>query len=241
MRPRSSPRLHGVRGGTLALLVGLGVWQMQRLAWKEGLIAEIEARTKAPPVSLEEAVARARRRDVSYLRVRAEGRFDHDKERYLFAIADGERRLARDHAAYDAGTGEVVLVDRGFVPDALQGRRHRGRKARSRVTVTVIGLARTPEIQGRFTPDNEPARNRWFWRDLPAMAASMFPGGERTRAVLPRRGKERCARRLAVGRPDRLDLPNDHLQYAITWFLLALCLVVIYVFYVAEQPLRRSA
>ena len=74
----------------LALLIGLGLWQLQRLQWKQGLIAEIEARTKAPPVGLAEALALASKGDdPSYLRVRAAGRFDNDKEQHLYAIADG--------------------------------------------------------------------------------------------------------------------------------------------------------
>ena len=74
----------------LAVLIGLGLWQLQRLQWKEGLIAQIEARVKAEPVSLKEAVAQASAgEDVSYLRVRVEGRFDNAKERYLFAVSDG--------------------------------------------------------------------------------------------------------------------------------------------------------
>ena len=73
-----------------ALLIGLGVWQLQRLQWKQGLIAEIETRTKAPPTSLSEAVALARKGDdPSYLHVRVAGRFENDKERHLYAIAEG--------------------------------------------------------------------------------------------------------------------------------------------------------
>ena len=88
--------------------------------WKEGLIAEIEARAKAEPVSLKEAVARAHAgEDVSYLRVRVEGNFDNTKERYLFAVSDGTPGW---HVITPLETpdGETVLVDRGFVPDALK-------------------------------------------------------------------------------------------------------------------------
>ena len=75
---------------SLALLIGLGVWQLQRLEWKQGLIAQIEARAHAEPVTLKEAVTRAKTGDdVSYLRVRVEGRFDNGKERYLYAVSDG--------------------------------------------------------------------------------------------------------------------------------------------------------
>jgi surfeit locus 1 family protein len=225
---------------TLALLIGLGIWQLQRLEWKEGLIAKIEARTKAPPVSLEEAVKLARGgEDVSYLRVRAEGSFDHGEERYLYAISDGEVGW---HVIAPLATpaGEVVLVDRGFVPEA---RKDPSSRPEGQIvgTVTIIGLARTPERQGLFTPDNEADRNRWFWRDLSAMAASMFPQGkgdvapfylEAERGEMPG-GWPR-------GGETRLDIPNDHLQYAITWFLMAVCLAVIYAIYLRTRLRRES-
>ena len=84
----------------LALLIGLGVWQLKRLAWKEGLIAEIETRAKGEPITLKDAIAVAREgRDPSYYRVRVDGRFDHAKERYLYALSADERaRLARHRA-----------------------------------------------------------------------------------------------------------------------------------------------
>ena len=73
----------------LALLIGLGVWQLKRLAWKEGLIAEIETRAKGEPIALKDAIAVAREgRDPSYYRVRVDGRFDNAKELYLYSVAD---------------------------------------------------------------------------------------------------------------------------------------------------------
>lgn len=216
----------------LAVLIGLGVWQLQRLQWKEGLIAQIEARVKAEPVSLKQAVARARAgEDVSYLRVRVEGKFDNAKERYLFAVSDGTPGW---HVITPLETpdGEAVLVDRGFVPDALRDPAARPQGELSG-TVTVTALARPPEAQGLFVPDNEVERNRWFWRDLKAMTKSMF--GDEAKEVAPfflEAEKSDIPGGWPRGGETRLELPNNHLQYAITWFLLALCLVVIYVIYV---------
>jgi surfeit locus 1 family protein len=216
----------------LAVLIGLGLWQLQRLQWKEGLIAQIEARVKAEPVSLKEAVARAHRgEDVSYLRVRAEGKFDDAKERYLFAVSEGTPGW---HVIAPLATpdGEMVLVDRGFVPDALKDPAARPQGEISD-TLTVTALARPPETQGLFVPDNEIEQNRWFWRDLNTMTRSMF--GDEAKNVAPfflEAEKSDIPGGWPRGGETRLDLPNNHLQYAITWFLLALCLVVIYVIYV---------
>jgi surfeit locus 1 family protein len=219
----------------LAVLIGLGVWQLHRLQWKEGLIAQIEVRVKAEPVSLKEAVARVHAgEDVSYLRVRAEGKFDNAKELYLFAVSDGTPGW---HVITPLATpdGEMVLVDRGFVPDALKDPAARPQGELSDA-VTMTALARPPETQGLFVPDNEIEQNRWFWRDLKAMTETMF--GEGAKDVAPfflEAEKSDIPGGWPRGGETRLDLPNNHLQYAITWFLLALCLVVIYVIYVRTR------
>jgi len=223
--------LVGLTAATLAafaLLVGLGLWQLQRLHWKEGLIAEIEARTKGAPITLKDAIALAREgRDPSYYRVRVEGRFDHAKEQYLYAISDGTVGWYVI-TPLQTETGDTVLIDRGFVPDAL---RNPSSRAPGQVggAVGVTGLVRSPEIQGSFIPDNEPQANRWFWRDLQAMAGSMFP--DRTMEVAPfflEAEKSDVPGGWPAGGQTRLELPNNHLQYAITWFLLAAALLVIY-------------
>ena len=181
----------------LALLIGLGLWQLQRLQWKEGLIAQIETRVKAEPVSLKEAVAQASAgEDVSYLRVRVEGRFDNAKERYLFAVSEGTPGW---HVITPLETPdrEVVLVDRGFVPDALRDPAARPQGEISDA-VRVTALARPPETQGLFVPDNEIEQNRWFWRDFKAMTRSMFGGAPKR--LPPFSSRPRRATSPAVGR-----------------------------------------
>ena len=144
MKARGLILLTVLSTAALAVLIGLGVWQLQRLQWKEGLIAQIEARVKAEPVSLKEAVARAHAgEDVGYLRVRAEGKFDNSKERYFFTVSDGTPGW---HVITPLATpdGEVVLVDRGFVPDALREPSSRP-QGELNDAVSVTALARPPE------------------------------------------------------------------------------------------------
>jgi surfeit locus 1 family protein len=225
----------------LAVLIGLGVWQLERLQWKEGLIAEIEARSTGAPITIAEALAIARQgRDPDYYRVRVEGRFHHDKERYLFAqsLADGTPGWHVITPLETTGE-DMVLVDRGFVPDVLKEASSRA-SGQVEGVVTVTGIVRSPEIQGSFVPDNEPEANRWFWRDLGAMARSMFPEG--TVEMAPfflDAEKSDVPGGWPEGGQTRLELPNNHLQYAITWFLLALCLLVIYAVYVRGLYRRR--
>ena len=217
----------------LAVLIGLGVWQLQRLEWKEGLIARIEARTERKPVSLERAIEMSERQgNLSYLPVRAEGRFHHKRERYLYAISlDGEPGW---HVITPLETvdGTVVLVDRGIVPDKLRDPKTRP-QGQIQEVVSVTGLIRTPEKPSLFIPDNDPKANQWFSRDLGAMARSMFPGG--TVQVAPF-FLEAVAGVVPGGWPKggqtRLRLTNNHLQYALTWFGLAACLIAVYGFYV---------
>lgn len=223
--------------GALALLIGLGVWQLQRLEWKRGLIEEIETRTKAPPISLAEALAKTKDGgDPSYLHVRVTGRFENDKERHLYAIADGAPgwHLITPLVTDD---GDTLLVDRGFVPDAMKEQATRPQSLIEGET-SVTGLVRVPESKSTFTPDTDPDRDLWYYRDLDGMARSMF--GDKPPNLAPfflEAEESGPPGSWPRGGQTRLDLPNNHLQYALTWFLLALAVLVIYAVYV-RQALR---
>ncbi len=118
--------------------------------------------------------------------------------------------------------GEVVLIDRGFVPDELRNPASRAQGELDGV-VAVTGIVRVPETQGTFTPDNEVGANRWFWRDLQAMARSI--GAAEVAPFYLEAEKSDVPGGWPEGGQTRLELPNNHLQYAITWFLLAACLL----------------
>lgn len=230
------PALLKLTAATLAalvFLVGLGVWQLQRLEWKEGVIAQIEARTERKPVTLERAVALSKElTDPSYLPVSVKGRFHHDKERYVYAISlDGEPGWHVITPLETSG-GRMVLINRGIVPEAFRdpGTREQGQLQE---VVDVTGLIRTPEEQALFVPDNDVQANQWFSRDLEAMAGSMFSEG--TVEVMPffiEAVDSPVPGGLPKGGQTRLQITNNHLQYALTWFALALCLGAIYGVYV---------
>jgi surfeit locus 1 family protein len=225
---------------TLVGLVGLGLWQLQRLEWKEDLIARVEARTKAAPITLAKATDLARQgTDPSYIRVRVEGRFHHGKERYLYALSGREPGWTVI-TPLETAKGEMVLVARGFVPGALQDPATR-RPGQIEEIVTVTGLLRAGQEQGAFAPDADLEAKRWFWRDLPGMRRSMFPGA--TTEIAPF-FLEAEASDVPGGWPKggqtRLEFPNKHLQYALTWFLLAIGLVVIFALYL-RSVLREGA
>ncbi|MGE3626430.1 MAG: SURF1 family protein [Hyphomicrobiales bacterium] len=224
------------------ILVGLGAWQMQRLHWKEDLIARMEKQAKADPVELNDALVHwGERGEAEYLRVHVQGAFLHDKELHLYDIRDGAPGW-RIITPLDTDDAQIVLVDRGFVPDRLKDPAAR---AQGQVggEVSLTGAVRAPASeQGQFTPDNEPAANIWYWRDLERMAESALDPEQRTSLVpffvemrdpAPPGGWPRP--HVAVPR-----LSNRHLEYALTWFGLAAVLVVMYVLFLRANLKRDS-
>ena len=221
----------------LALLIGLGIWQLQRLTWKEGLIARITARARAEPIPLDAVLARWARgeRDVEYVHVRLEGRFHHDKERHLQAIRHG-RPGWEIITPLERADGLIVLVDRGFVPDNLEDP---ARRAKGQIPgpVALTGLVRVPPAHaGWFTPEAERARNRWYWRDLSGMANSAFAGkGVRVAPFFVDADALPVPGGWPRGGVTRLSLRNKHLEYALTWFGLAAALIGVWALFVRRH------
>jgi surfeit locus 1 family protein len=216
----------------LAVLIGLGNWQMSRKAWKEGLLAQIETRVHAPPISLSEALRRWRDSgDVEYLHVRVTGRFLHARERHVFAL---DERLGPGFHIYtplQTPEGQLILVNRGFVPTALKDPSAR---AAGEVDgpVTLTGLARRPSPRGAFTPASEPARNLFYWPDYQGMLASVPEAGREDLSALPffldADAEPANTGGFPRGGVTRLTLPNRHLEYALTWYGLALTLIGVF-------------
>lgn len=194
--------------GGVAILLTLGIWQMQRLAWKEAILADIDARIAADPVALPVTPDPERDR---YLPVMLEGRIDPTFVRVLVSqkgIGAGYRIIA----ALETGAGRRVLIDRGVIPvgDAMP--------ATPADNLRVIGNLHWPDERDGFTPENDLAGNMWFARDVAALAAHL--GAEPVlviaREITP---PEAAITPLPVGVG---NIPNDHLSYAITWFSLAI-------------------
>ena len=211
----------------LVLLVWLGNWQMRRLAWKEGLITRIEMRAKADPVSLARAeTVWNRTGDVEYMRVRANGHFEHGKERHYFTSNDGGTGW-HIYTPLRLDDGRFIMVNRGFVSDRHKqpGTRMAGQIG---AEVSIVGLLRKPGKKGLFTPDNNVAKNEWYWRDLNGMSAAVSDKG----AVYPFFLEAGPASRPAVREPrpgvTRITLSNKHLGYALTWYGLALTLIGVF-------------
>lgn len=206
------------------LFTALGAWQLQRMTWKHALIARVEARVQAAPApspaGAEWAAVQAVPSDFEYRRLRLEGVFLHDQE----ALVQASTVLGAGHwviTPLRLADGSLVLVNRGFVPPAQRDPQARG-EASSKDTVMVTGLLRISEPQGGFLRDNDPVADRWFSRDVAAIAAARtlpassvapyFVDAEATTgnpAAWPRAG-------LTV-----LQFRDNHRVYALTWFVLA--------------------
>ncbi|WP_027487145.1 SURF1 family protein [Allorhizobium undicola] len=211
-----------------ALLIGLGTWQMQRLAWKEALLSEIDARRSQPPESVDEVAADLRTgRDVDYKAMSATGRFQHSKERHFLATRDGQPGFYV-FTPLQLADGHFLFVNRGFVP--ADNKDPASRKAGLvEGEQTITGLARMKLVAkpSSLVPENDPTHNIFYWKDLDAMTASTGLDGQ---AVLPfflDAGPAPVPGGLPIGGVTQIDLPNNHLQYALTWYGLAVVLAVI--------------
>ncbi|GGE34675.1 SURF1-like protein [Agaricicola taiwanensis] len=208
------------------ILVGLGSWQLQRLHWKEELMARVAQRIEEPPAPLP---PRSEWADLDYARweyrpVTLHGRFDHGREARVYTLLS-EPKGREQGAGYFIltplsladGSG-TVIVNRGFVPQERAGPETRS-EGQTEGDVTVTGLLRAPEAGNMFTPAPDPQRKLFFSRDAADIAAgygitdaapftvdadaTSNPGG------LPQGGETRIA------------FPNRHLEYALTWYGLA--------------------
>jgi len=211
----------------LAGLIALGVWQIKRLHWKENLIATMQARMQEPAVDVglsvipDEDVP-----NMDYHPGRASGLFQNDRALYLNATSIGTGEGGYDLLVPLAlEDGRFLLVNRGWIPYASQEQENNIYKPAGPVRLTGI-LRLPPAAKPLGRPANNAAKNEWYWVDLPAMASAAgvkeFLPYMLEAADAPHDGA------WPVGGQSRMDLPNHHLQYAISWFWLAFVLPFIY-------------
>ncbi len=250
----------------IAVLISLGAWQLKRLEWKQRLISLHEQAAASEPVSLNDIEAGIENGfDVDLLRTTATGYYRHDLERHVYALRKGEIGWKVVTPFVIPGRF-IVLVDRGFVPDARKDASRRPEsvqvgdlpvelKTKPRGQwpdpIEIAGYVRVRAASpGLFVPDNDPTNNSWYSYDLMAMNrtlpedlgvlppdqyASMLavylqiePGGEPGDGDLP------------IVDPLETSLPNSHLQYAITWFALAVVLAVMSVVFIRTRRKRSD-
>jgi surfeit locus 1 family protein len=220
----------------IALMLGLGIWQLQRLEWKNAIIANVAARTHAAPITLEDAL-KLPPAEAEWRQVGARGHFLHAREVFLYGFRMGEPGL---HVVtpFELSSGTVVLVDRGFVPNALRdpATRPAGQVAGE---TEVTGILRLTQPPAWFTPPPDRGRRLWFSRDIPALAQAAGVAG--AAPVVIEAGPAPNPGGLPQGGQTIVNFPNDHLSYALTWFGLALALLAVYLVYHHRQGRLRLA
>lgn len=210
----------------LAVLLALGTWQVQRLVWKEELIATINARITAEPMSLAEIEAQlSTSGDVDYQPVRVEGTFRHEGERHFFATHKGSSGYYV-FTPLQLADGRLLMVNRGFVPFELKDQSQR-LQGQVEGPVTITGLARN-QLDGKpssLLPDNDTAKNVFYWKDFGAMTQTTGVGapGDYVPFFVDANDAPNPGG-LPVGGVTIISMPNNHLQYAITWYGLAAAL-----------------
>ncbi|HWU17102.1 MAG TPA: SURF1 family protein [Devosia sp.] len=218
--------------GTIALLgalgfAALGVWQLERLAWKNALIAAIDTRSHAAPVDAGDPAIWASFTPEAdqYRRAEITGHF-----------ANGQDTLVQAVTAYGGGfwvltplltPAGAVLINRGFVPyDDPDPAIPTGQ-------VTITGLLRPTEPGGAFLRDNDPANDRWYSRDIAAIAAAKNLGPTAPFFLDADRASDPAA--YPIGGLTVLSFSNSHLVYALTWFGLSAMLLAAFGYLLWER------
>lgn len=213
--------------GAFITTVGLGTWQVQRLHWKEGLIAEIEAaKQNAPLTNKDLPNDEAPLKEKNFWPVKLTGTWNHEIEYHLtprFYKSQLGYHLVEPLILPDK---RVVLVNRGWVPAAkkdIATRPHSIGVGRA----TVKGLLRVGSERNYFTPANQPDKNVWFGRDVKDMAD--YYGVKHVLPAMVDAVGEQDESTLPIPSDGTIKLYNEHMSYIITWYLIALGILIIFI------------
>lgn len=225
-----------------AILVGLGTWQVQRLHWKEALLAGIQTRIASAPKPLPEIERQlAETGDVDYLPVTLKGTFDHSGERHFFTTWDGDSGF-NVYVPLRLEDGRYIFVNRGFVPyDMKDAAKRQPGQVSGLVEVTGLARNRLNAKPGRFVPENDVAKNIFYWKDLDAMAASSgLPAGADILQFFVDADDAPNPGGWPHGGVTIIDLPNNHFQYALTWYGLAAALAGVVAVWLYRERAPRT-
>jgi len=212
----------------LGILVALGAWQLQRLAWKQDLLARVAALQSAPADDLGPLLDRVKAgEDLEYARARVVcPGLAAAPYLEVYGVRSGQAgiRLVSACALKGAAYGSI-LVDRGFVADTISSRPPVDPTAAA--PIEVVGVFRAPEKPSFVTPPNDVAANHWYSRDIAAMAAQLKASGPAPLFLMAETATNPEWKALAPA-PLPAEISNRHLEYALTWFGLAAALVGVY-------------
>ena len=209
----------------LLILLALGTWQVQRLDWKNDLIASFEKRSSASPIELPTADLVAA--DLEFRRLRLVGSFDHSKE--IFMTGRTYEGNAGFHIVtpFTLSDGRIVLVNRGWVSESY---RDRAKRPFTLVDgeVTLDAILRFPAKKGYFVPENEAENGFWFTLIPAQIAAHLDLSSKAVTSVYAATIRTGDVVKLPIAARTKLNLRNSHLSYAVTWYGIALALIGVY-------------
>lgn len=211
-----------------AILCGLGTWQVKRLYWKEDLIAKVETRTKLASVELDELLtSQMPEEDRQYTPVKTRGTFDHSGEVFFFTTSNRGRSGWNLHTPMLLENGKYIIINRGFIPYDMRDPKLR-KAGQVEGLQEISGLLRVPEVEqpNSWFPENLPEKREFYWRDFSAMSALM--GRDEGREFIPLfidADETPNAAEWPRGGTTIIAFSNNHLQYAVTWYGLALALL----------------
>jgi surfeit locus 1 family protein len=216
----------------IVILLGLGFWQVERLEWKTAYLTKIENAINAPPIPLpEETVIKAE--DWDFRAITAGGALLHGQQFYLRPRVHDGQVGGHVITPLKRSDGSILLVNRGFAPeDRLQDlEQHSG-------FIALEGMARIPnQTPGEFTPENDAEKDMWYWLDLPTLS-EQFDLENLLPIILY---QSKTSEEYPIGGQGSIDVPNNHLHYALFWFTMAGILLVIYFLYHYQPILKQKA
>ena len=228
-RPTLGPTLFTIPA--LIVLVFLGSWQVQRMNWKNDLVASFEEKMAKAPVAFPQKIT-----DMSafrYTRVTGSGTFLHEKEILLTGRTFEGTAGFHVITPFASNSNQTVLINRGWIPEKLRDQKKRPETLPSGELI-IEGILRGDNRKGYFVPENEPENEVWLYVNTKEMATYRKLGEVPNYYVDQIR--EPGPYKLPIGATSKIEVRNEHLQYAVTWFLLAATLFVIYFIYHIRKP-----
>ena len=202
----------------VTIFCALGTWQLYRLQWKLELISEITFGLDSSPIEYSNSIKK------NYQRVSAKGKFNFDKQIYLYSLNDNGKPGYDVITPFRTNKNENVLVNRGWIKKELKNNPIINNNIEDEQK--IIGLLRKIYKPNIFKPDNDLKNNIWFSINLEDLKVN---SGERFNEFVifleDNQAKTPIPRKISI------DVPNNHLKYAITWYAISISIIFYYLYF----------
>ena len=205
------------------ILIILGSWQVQRLSWKSNLISNYNNNFQQAPITVKELFKD--RKKNKYRRTVIYGEYDHANEIQIIGKTYEGNAGFHIISPFILENNEIIYINRGWVPKKYADKKTR-KFSLLEDKVRVVGLVRLPQKKGYFVPENEPENGFWFTIIPEELNGHLNIIGEKEFYIDELNIDEKL--KLPMPANGKVQVPNNHLQYAITWYSLALGLLIVY-------------